>query len=146
MRFKDPAVAEKILRTYRTFAVVGCSADPRRPSHGVARFLLDHGYDVVCINPNETMCIEGIPCYSDLASVDVDVDVVDIFRRADQAGKHVDEAIEIGAKAVWMQLGVIDEAAASRASAAGLDVVMDRCPAIDHPRMIGAAGGSRPSS
>jgi uncharacterized protein len=144
LTFGDPAVAEKILRTYRTFAVVGCSADPRRPSYGVARFLIDHGYDVVCVNPNETMCIEGAPCFPDLASVDRAVDVVDIFRRADQAGVHVDEAIEIGAKAVWMQLGVIDAAAAGRAAAAGLDVVMDRCPAIDHPRLIGS-GGARSS-
>jgi predicted CoA-binding protein len=138
MSFSDPAVAEKILRTYRSFAVVGCSADPRRPSYGVARFLMDQGYRVVCVNPNETMCIEGAPCYADLASVEEDVEVVDIFRRADKAGGHVDEAIEIGAKAVWMQLGVIDTAAARRASEAGLDVVMDRCPAIDHPRLVGA--------
>jgi uncharacterized protein len=138
MSFSDPAVAEKILRTYRTFAVVGCSADPRRPSYGVARFLMDHGYDVVCVNPNETMCIDGAPCYPNLAAVKEEVEVVDIFRRADQAGAHVDEAIEIGAKAVWMQLGVIDEDAAARAAAAGLDVVMDRCPAIDYPRLIGA--------
>jgi predicted CoA-binding protein len=138
MSFNDPSVAEKILRTYRSFAVVGCSADPRRPSHGVARFLKDHGYDVVCVNPNETMCVEGLPCYPDLASVREPIEVVDIFRRADRAGAHVDEAIDIGAKAVWMQLGVVDEAAARRASDAGLDVVMDRCPAIDHPRLIGA--------
>jgi predicted CoA-binding protein len=118
--FDDVAVAEKILREYRTFAVVGCSADPRRPSHSVARFLIDHGYDVICVNPNEDACIEGAPCYPDLASIPQDVDVVDIFRRADQAGVHVDEAIAIGAKAVWMQLGVIDAAAAGRAAAAGL--------------------------
>jgi uncharacterized protein len=139
MRFRDPATAEKILRSYRRWAVVGCSADPRRPSYGVARFLIDHGYDVVCINPNETTCIEGVPCYTDLASVPGTVEVVDIFRRADRAGVHVDEAIGIGAKAVWMQLGVVDEAAAGRAAAAGLDVVMDRCPAIDHPRLAGDA-------
>lgn len=136
MSFSDPSVAEKILRSYKTFAVVGCSADPRRPSHGVARFLRAQGYDVVCVNPNETMCIEGLPCYPDLASVPGPVDVVDIFRRADQAGVHVDEAIDIGAKAVWMQLRVIDEAAARRAADAGLDVVMDRCPAIDYPRLV----------
>jgi predicted CoA-binding protein len=137
MSFDDPAVAEKILRSYRTFAVVGCSADPRRASNSVARFLIDHGYDVICVNPNESMCIDGVRCYDDLASIPGQVDVVDIFRRADQAGIHVDEAIEIGAKAVWMQLGVIDAAAAGRAADAGLDVVMDRCPAIDHPRLIG---------
>jgi uncharacterized protein len=141
MRFRDAATAEKILRAYRSWAVVGCSADPRRPSYGVARFLMDHGYDVVCVNPNETMCIEGVPCYADLDSIPEAVEVVDIFRRADQAGTHVDEAIRIGAKAVWMQLGVIDEAAAERAAAAGLDIVMDRCPAIDHPRLIGNSSG-----
>ncbi|HEY7875553.1 MAG TPA: CoA-binding protein [Actinomycetota bacterium] len=143
MTFSEPAVAEKILRSYRRFAVVGCSADPRRPSYGVARFLIAQGYDVVCVNPNETMCIEGAPCYPDLGSVPGPIDVVDIFRRADQAGTHVDEAIAIGAKAVWMQLGVIDEAAARRAGDAGLDVVMDRCPAIDHPRLVGASPPTR---
>jgi predicted CoA-binding protein len=130
--------SRRVLSSYRTFAVVGCSANPARPSNRVARFLASKGYRVICINPNETECF-GEACYPDLASVPSaeNIEVVDIFRRADKAGAHVDEAIEIGAKAVWMQLGVIDENAAARAEAAGLDVVMDRCPAIDYPRLIG---------
>lgn len=137
-RWNNPETARKILESYKTFAVVGCSAKPHRPSYGVAEFLISAGYKVVCVNPNEAECF-GTSCYPDLdAAASVGIEVVDIFRRSDAAGVHVDEAIAIGAKAVWMQLGVIDEAAAERAEAAGLDVVMDRCPAIDHPRMIGA--------
>jgi uncharacterized protein len=130
--------ARRILTAYRSFAVVGCSSNPARPSNRVARFLASKGYRVVCVNPNESECF-GEVCYPDLQSVaeSEQVEVVDIFRRSDKAGTHVDEAIAIGAKAVWMQLGVIDEAAAARAQTAGLEVVMDRCPAIDYPRLIG---------
>ena len=135
--FSDPAVAEKILRTYGTFAVVGCSDDPRRPSYGVATFLIGQGYRVICVNPNVDACIPNAPCYPNLRSIPEPVEVVDIFRRSDAVLAHVEEAIEIGAKAVWMQLGVINEQAARLATDAGLDVVMDRCPAIDHPRMVG---------
>lgn len=131
---EDPttATARRILDTARTFAMVGASAKPSRPSHGVMATLLAHGYEVVPITPNARQ-IHGRVTYPDLASIpdDLEVDVVDIFRRSDRAGTHVDEAIAIGARAVWLQLGVIDEAAAERARAAGLDVVMDRCPAIE---------------
>lgn len=140
--FSDPAVAEKILRTYRRWAVVGLSSDRHRPSYGVARFLLASGYEVMPVNPNEREVL-GLQSYPDLASIEDGVEVVDIFRRSDQAGPHVDEAIKVGAKAVWMQLDVIDFEAARRAHEAGLDVVMDRCPAIDHPRLIGAASSRR---
>ncbi|MFN2390248.1 MAG: CoA-binding protein [Actinomycetota bacterium] len=136
----DIETARKILTTYGTFAVVGCSSDPQRPSFGVARFLQSKGFRIIPVNPNECPGeIFGEPCYPDLASVPAseDVEVVDIFRRADRAGVHVDEAIERGARAVWMQLGVVDEAAAARAQAAGLEVVMDRCPAIEHRRLFG---------
>lgn len=133
--FSDPKVAAEILSSYKSWAVVGCSNDPRRASYGVATFLMDRGYDVVCVNPNYDSCIEGAPCYPSLDAVDRPIEVVDIFRRSDAAGTHVDEAIAIGAKAVWMQLGVIDEAAAQRASDAGLQIVMDRCPKIDLPRL-----------
>ena len=129
--FSDPQVAQKILSTYRTWAVVGCSDDPRRPSYGVARFLVDLGFDVICVNPNHDSCLEGIPCYPDLRSIPGPVEVVDIFRRSEFVLPHVEEALEIGAKAIWMQLGVIDEQAARMASEAGLDVVMDRCPRIE---------------
>jgi uncharacterized protein len=116
-----------------TWAVVGCSPMPSRPSHDVARFLLDRGYDVVPVNPNAAEIL-GRPCHPSLRDVPGRVDVVDIFRRSEHAGAHVDEAIAAGARAIWMQLGVIDEAAATRARAAGLLVVMDRCPAIELSR------------
>jgi predicted CoA-binding protein len=130
------AAAREILTTTKTWAVVGCSADPSRASYGVARFLIGLGMDVVPVNPAYDDVL-GRRCYPDLASVPDAVDVVDIFRRADEAGAHVDEAVAIGARAVWMQLGVIDDAAADRARAAGLLVVMDRCPRIDYPRLVG---------
>jgi uncharacterized protein len=133
--FSDPEVARKILTTYKRFAVVGCSDDPRRPSFRVSRYLLDHGYEVIPVNPNHSSC-QGLTCYPDLASVPGAIEVVDIFRRSEHVADHVDEAIEAGAKAIWMQLGVVDEEAAQRAADAGLDVVMDRCPAIEHPRLV----------
>ena len=136
----DPLeTARSILTTCRTFAVVGCSSDPGRASHRVAGFLQSRGYRVIPVHPSGGEIL-GERCYRDLASIPAaeGVEVVDIFRRSDQAGAHVDEAIEIGARAVWMQLGVVDEAAAERARGAGLAVVMNRCPAIDHPRFFGA--------
>jgi len=135
--YSDPEVARKILTSYNTFAIVGCSSDPDRPSHGVGLFLREQGYRVICINPNIAECF-GDACYPDLRSVEEPIDVVDIFRRSDAVGPHVDEAVDVGAKAVWMQLGVINEPAARKASDAGLDVVMDRCPAVDFPRLVGS--------
>ena len=129
--WSDPAVAEKILRNYRTWAIIGCSDDPRRPSHGVARFLNDLGFKVLCVNPNHDSCIDGLPCYPDLRSIEEPIDVVDIFRRSEAVLPHVQEAVDVGAKAVWMQLGVINEEAAELADDAGLHVVMDRCPRIE---------------
>ena len=126
-----------VLADLDTWAVVGCSSSPMRDSFGVARFLQGKGKRVVPVNPAESEIL-GETVYPDLAAVvaaGIEVDVVDIFRRADQCGTHVDEAIEIGARAVWMQLGVIDEAAARRARDAGLIVVMDRCPKIEYPRL-----------
>ncbi|HSK94161.1 MAG TPA: CoA-binding protein [Candidatus Angelobacter sp.] len=135
-------VAERILRSFRTWAVVGCSSRPERPSHGVSRYLLAQGYGVVPINPNEEL-VHGRLAYPDLRSVPTDarapIEVVDVFRRSDAVMPHVEEAIEIGAKAVWMQLGVWNQEAAELAAHAGLLVVMNRCPAIDHPAMIGAS-------
>ena len=129
----EPTV-RRVLTQYRTWAVVGCSPDTGRDSHDVAAFLLAQGYRVIPVNP---LCEEilGQRCYPRLADIPETVDVVDIFRRPDVAGSHVDEAVAIGARAVWMQLGVIDEAAAERARKAGLDVVMDRCPKIELPRL-----------
>ncbi len=136
-RWTDPEVIRKILRNYRTFAVVGCSSDPRRPSFGVARFLQGQGYNVICVNPNVSACIEDAKCVENLRAIDEPVDVVDIFRRPDAVLPHVEEAIEIGAKAVWMQIGVVNEEAARLAADAGLDVVMDRCPKVEfHPAYL----------
>ncbi|MGI8633605.1 MAG: CoA-binding protein [Solirubrobacterales bacterium] len=131
----DDTIRE-VLSTTRTWAVVGASPSPGRPSHGVARFLMERGYRMIPVNPTVEEVL-GQRCYPDLASIPEteQVDVVDIFRRSELAGEHVDEAIAIGAKAVWMQLGVVDPAAAARAEGAGLEVVMDRCPAIEHPRL-----------
>jgi predicted CoA-binding protein len=123
-----------ILTGTRTWAVVGCSPDPGRDSHRIAAMLQRRGYRVIPVNPMAT-AILGRRCYPSLRAVPEPVEVVDIFRRASAAGVHVDEAIAIGAGAVWMQLGVIDEAAAERGRAAGLRVVMDRCPAIELPRL-----------
>lgn len=127
--------AQHLLTTTRRWAVVGCSTEPYRASNSVAAFLLARGFDVVPVHPAYDEVL-GQRCYPDLRSVPGQIDVVDIFRRADEAGVHVDEAIEIGAIGVWLQLGVIDDAAASRARAAGLVVVMDRCPAIELPRLV----------
>ena len=126
-----------VLEDLTTWAVVGCSADPWRDSHGVAEFLQRRGKRVVPVNPSVEGEILGEAVHPDLASVpaEVGIQVVDVFRRSDQAGTHVDEAIAIGAKAVWLQLGVIDEAAAERARRAGLIVIMDRCPKIEWPRL-----------
>ena len=115
--------------------MVGCSPDPRRDSHDVARYLLANGYRVIPVNPAADEIL-GQRCHRTLGDIPEPVDVVDIFRRSESAGAHVDEAIAIGAKAVWMQLGVVDEQAASRARAAGLAVVMNRCPKIDLPRLL----------
>ena len=139
--WRDPQVAERILRTYRSWAVVGCSSRPWRASFGVSRYLLSQGYDVVPINPKEE-AVHGKPAYPDLRAVPAgkraQIEVVDIFRRSDLVMPHVTEAIEIEAKAIWMQLEVWNEEAAELAADAGLLVVMDRCPAIDHPQMIGS--------
>ncbi|WP_018349700.1 CoA-binding protein [Longispora albida] len=114
----------------KTWAVVGLTSNPSRAAYRVARFLLDKGKQVIPVNPAGE-AVHGQTGYRSLAEIPVPVDVVDVFRRSEDAGAHVDEAIGIGARAVWLQLGVIDEAAAERARTAGLAVVMDRCPAIE---------------
>jgi len=139
--YADPSAIEQILRNLRVWAVVGCSSNPIRPSHRVTGTLLRHGLEVLPVSPRDREVYE-LQAYPDLATAaeaaNVEgrpIEVVDVFRRADLAGVHIDEAIAIGAKAVWLQLGVIDEAAAARAHEAGLLVVMDRCPAIELPRL-----------
>lgn len=125
----DQETIERVLRR-QVWAVVGLTGDPSRPAYSVAQFLLDQGKTVVPVNPGGVSVL-GQPGCARLADVARHVDVVDIFRRSDRAGAHVDEAIDVVAGAVWLQLGVLDEKAADRAQAAGLDVVMDRCPKID---------------
>jgi predicted CoA-binding protein len=124
-----------ILTSVKTIAVVGWSPKPDRPSHGVAAFLARRGYRVIPVNPGQAgQQALGETVVASLAEAGP-VDMVDIFRRSEEAGAVVDEAIVTGAKVVWMQLGVVDEAAAARALAAGLKVVMNRCPAIEIPRL-----------
>lgn len=123
----------RILNECRTIAVIGLSSDPWRPSNSVSAYMRRNGYTVIPVNPNETE-VFGEKAYSDLASVPAKVDLVDVFRRSEEAGKAVDEAIAAGAKAVWLQEGVIDSAAAQRAVDAGLLVVMDRCWLKEHMR------------
>jgi predicted CoA-binding protein len=130
------AYLRRILETAKTIAVVGASPRPQRPSHGVMRFLQRHGYRAIPVNPYAAGTeILGERCYARLADIPEAVGLVDIFRRSDAAGTAVDEAIAIGAGAVWMQLGVRDDAAAARAEARDIAVVMDRCPAIEIPRL-----------
>ena len=125
-----------ILTEARTIAVVGASPRHGRPSHGVMAYLQRHGYRAIPVNPNAAgEQIHGERCHAALADIPEPIDMVDIFRRSELAGAAVDEAIAIGAKFVWMQLGVRDNAAAARAEAAGLRVVMNRCPAIEIPRL-----------
>ena len=117
-------------------ALVGASDRPNRPSYGVMRFLQDHGYRVLPVNPQITgEHVHGEFVWRDLSQIGMEIDIVDIFRRPEAAGDAVDQAIFVGAKAVWMQIGVVNEEAARRAEAAGLTVVMDRCPKIDIPRL-----------
>src|SRR2546430_3297024 len=119
-------VANKILTSARTIAVVGLSANPHRPSHGVARYLQRAGYRIIPVNPNVQEVL-GERAYPGLRDIPQPVDVVEVFRRSEFVGPVVDDAIAIKAAAVWLQDGVVDEAAAARARAAGLDVVMDDC-------------------
>lgn len=129
-------VIDRILDTAKVFAMVGASPNPDRPSYRVMGVLTAHGYTVQPVAPRAQL-IRGVPAYRRLADVPGPLDVVEVFRRSDRAGEVVDEAIALGAKAVWLQLDVVDTQAAARAQAAGLDVVMDRCPAIELRRRAG---------
>lgn len=136
-------VIRTVLRTTRRIALVGASAKPWRPSHGVMRFLLDRGYDVTPVNPG----LDGQQIHSRTVVARLDdaapLDMVDVFRNSAHAGRVVDDAIRLGARVIWMQLGVVDEAAAARARAAGITVVMDRCPVIEERRLGLQPGTSR---
>ena len=136
MPLTDDAAIKALLESARTIALVGASDRPDRPSYGVMARLQQHGYRVIPVNPQITgEHVHGEFVFRDLHQLGDPIDIVDIFRRPEAAGEAVDEAIAIGAKAVWLQLGVINEAAAARAEAAGLQVVMDRCPTIEIPRL-----------
>ena len=136
MPLTDDADIAALLRETRTIAMVGASDCPDRPSYGVMRFLQEQGYRVLPVNPGITgEHVHGEYVWRELSQIGVPIDLVDIFRMPAAAGEAVDQAIAAGAKAVWMQLGVINEEAAARAEAAGLKVVMNRCPAIEIPRL-----------
>jgi predicted CoA-binding protein len=131
MPLNDEAIAE-LLTNARTIAMVGASDRPDRPSYGVMKFLQDHGYRVIPVNPQITgEHVHGEFVWRELAQIGEPIDIVDIFRRPQAAGEAVDQAIFAGAKAVWLQLGIVNEEAAQRAEEAGLDVVMDRCIKIE---------------
>ena len=132
---RDEDIAE-LLRGARTIAMIGASDRPQRPSYGVMKFLQSHGYRVIPVNPQITgEHVHGEFVWRELAQIGEPIDIVDIFRRSEAAGEAVDQAIFAGAKAVWMQIGVVNEEAAARAEAAGLKVVMDRCPKIEIARL-----------
>jgi len=135
---KDPPLEQmhNLLRTARTIAVVGASDKPGKPSHRVTFYLMHAGFEVYPVNPTFKE-LGGRPAYPDLRSIPVKIDIVDIFRRPEQVLPVVEEAIAVGAKAVWMQEGIVNEEAAARARAAGLAVVMDRCVMKEHRKMKG---------
>ena len=136
MAINDDREIRDLLSQPRRIAVVGASPNPARASNEVLAFLIRQGHDVIAVNPGHAgSTIHGAPVVATLANVEPPAEIVDIFRNSDQAGAAVDEAIVHGAKAVWMQIGVIDAAAAKRANAAGLTVVMDRCPKVEIPRL-----------
>ena len=137
MAFQNPPdeAIKALLSRPQTVAVVGCSPDPTRDSHRVAQLLKARGHRVIPVNPGyQTILSET--CYASLRDIHEQVDMVDIFRRSEHVAPIVDEAIEVGAKIVWLQLGVIDEHAAAKAQHVGLTVVMDRCPAIEYRRLF----------
>lgn len=130
----DPAEIAAIIRNYHTIAVVGLSPDPSRPSYQVAHYLQSQGYRIIPVNP-KCQEILGEPCYPRLQDIPEPVEIVDIFRQAEAIPAIVEEAIAIGAKVVWMQLGLEHPAAALRARQAGLQVVMNRCLKVEHAQL-----------
>ena len=132
----DIAGLRRILRNSRTLAVVGLSAQWHRPSYFAAKYMRDHGYRIFPVNPRYDEVL-GQRCYPDLQSGPEPIDIVDCFRKAEEIPAIADAAVAVGAKVLWMQLGIVNDEAAQRASAAGLDVVMNRCVKIEHARILG---------
>jgi uncharacterized protein len=127
---------EQILADARTIAVVGASPRPDRPSYGVMRYLLEQGYRCIPVRPLDCDEVLGVPCVASLADVDEPIDVVDVFRRSDAVARHAREAVEVGARALWLQLGVVSSEARAIASQAGLDYVEDACTAVVHRELV----------
>jgi len=123
---------EEILREAKTIAMVGASPNPHKPSHGVMRYLLDQGYRVIPVRPLDCDDVLGVPCVATLAEIQEPIDLVDVFRRAEHCAGHAQEAVDAGAKALWLQLGIRSEDARRVSTAAGLDYVEDECTAIVH--------------
>jgi predicted CoA-binding protein len=136
MIINDDAGIRRILENHKVIAMVGLSPKEDRPSNVVARYLLAHGYTVIPVNPGQSEIL-GQRCYASLKEIPVKVDMVDVFRNAADVPPIADDAISIGAKSLWLQLGIVNQEAAETASAAGLDVVMDRCPKIERARLFG---------
>ncbi|HEY8648227.1 MAG TPA: CoA-binding protein [Candidatus Limnocylindria bacterium] len=136
VRYQDPTVILKILRAARTVAIVGLSKDPLRPSNFIGFYLKRHGYTVVPVNPREKEIL-GEQSYPSLTAIPFPVDIVDVFRRPDAVPDIAREAVAIGAKALWLQFGVISPEGADIATAGRLDVVMDRCMKVEHARHLG---------
>jgi predicted CoA-binding protein len=134
--YQDPAIIQRLVSGARTVAMVGLSANPLRPSHFVGFYLLRHGFRVIPVNPRESEVL-GQRSVETLGQIDVPVDIVDVFREPSVVPQIATEAAAIGAKALWLQFGVVHEAGAEQARAAGLDVVMDLCLKIEHARYLG---------
>lgn len=135
---EDLASLRRILRQCRTIAVVGLSAEWHRPSHFAAKYLQQHGYRIVPVNPRYAgTAVLGERCHASLDEIPFAVDMVDVFRRSEDVGPIAEQAIALGARCLWQQIGVTNQAAAERARAAGLDVVLDRCVKIEHARLFG---------
>lgn len=136
LNMDDIQTLRRILRENRVIAVVGLSADWFRPSYFAAKYMLEHGYRVIPVNPKYTEIL-GQRCYKSLAEVPEKIEIVDIFRKTQDVMPIAEAAIAVGARVLWQQLGVRNEAAAAKARAAGLDVIMDRCVKIEHGRLFG---------
>ncbi len=130
---------EKILQEAKKIAVVGLSPKEERPSNKVAKYLLENGYDIVPVNPGQSEIL-GRKCYASLVEIPEKIDIVDIFRRSEDVLPVVDDAVKIGAKCVWMQEGVVNEAAAKKAVSAGIEVIMDRCILKEHSKVFNKGG------